>query len=329
MAKTVKERARKPKSVNAAQGLIDALKFVNAAQKKNDHIFQKYVVLQDKTLIATDGTLAIGTRIEEEINACPRSDMLLAALSKVGERFSLTVEDEQLCIVSGDFTAHIPCIPLEQIPVTFTSPNMMPLDDSLKAAFSAVMDIAKEGAPHIMTASLMLRDNTVVAANNEMIKEYWHGFRFPMVFIIPKLAVQCVAKTNKTLVGVGGSTESLTFWFSDQSFIQTTLMPNEWNDVDTMLNQPTNALPLPSNFWQAINSIVDFGESNLVLFHDDCVTTESGKARFEIEGLQGGQKFDGKLLKSASAYIKRIDCRTHKNRLYFFGEKLRGLLGGH
>ncbi len=80
MAKTVKERARKPKSVNAAQGLIDALKFVNAAQKKNDHIFQKYVVLQDKTLIATDGTLAIGTRIEEEINSKTNSFVSFQAI---------------------------------------------------------------------------------------------------------------------------------------------------------------------------------------------------------------------------------------------------------
>lgn len=327
--KTVTQRARKPKSVNAAQGLIDALKFVNATQKKNEHPFQKHVLIDNKMLVGNDGTLAIGAPVEEDITAAPRSDMLLAALNKCGEKFSLTVDNGQVCVSSGEFTAYIPCLPIEQMPVVFTSPLMMQIDDGLKAAFSAVMDLAKEGSPHVMTASLLLQPNSVIAANAAMIKEYWHGLQFPMSFILPKLAAHCVAKSSRTLAGVGGSTDSLTFWFSDKSFITSTLFTDGWtNGIADILNKPTNALPLPDNFWAGIASVVDFGESEFVCFYNGYIATESQQAIFEIDGLPAGSKYNGKLLKASKDYITRIDCQTHINKLYFFGDKIRGVLGG-
>lgn len=327
-AKTVKERARKPKSINAAQGLIDALKFVSPATKKSEHEFQKYVAIHDKMIVANDGILSIGALIEEDLTACPRFDMLLAALNKCGERFSLTVDENQLCVSSGEYTAYIPCLPIEQIPVTFKDEQTVTANENLKKGFSAVMDLAKEGSPHVMTASLLLRQNSVTAANNSMIKEYWHGLNLPAWAIVPKLAVQCVAKTNKTLIGLGGSSESITFWFSDRSFIKAQLFLDGWADVDSVLNQPTNAMPLPDDFWKAITAVVDFGESEFVSFNKGQVSTESGQAIFEIDGLCSGSKYNGKLLKASKDLITRIDCQTHKNKLYFFGENLRGVLGG-
>ncbi|CUS06484.1 putative DNA polymerase III, beta subunit [Acinetobacter phage Loki] len=326
--KTVKERARKPKAINAAQGLIDALKFVLPATKKSEHLFQKYVVIDNKTLIANDGVLSIGALIEEDITACPRADMLLAALNKCGEKFSLTVEDSQLCVVSGEYTAYIPCLPLDQMPITFKSEQSVTANESLKKGFLAVMDLAKEGSPHVMTASLWLRSNSVTAANSTMIKEYWHGLNLPAWAIVPKLAAQCVAKSNKTLIGLGGSKDSITFWFSDRSFICAQTFADGWADVDSVLNQPTNAMPLPDDFWKALETVLSFGESEKVCFDKVGMSSESGKAIFELDGVNYGAKFDGKLLKASKEYIRRIDCQTHRNKLYFFGENLRGVLGG-
>lgn len=327
--KTVKERARKPKAINAAQGLIDALKFVLPATKKSEHEFQKHVIIDNKMVISNDGILSIGALIEEDLTACPRADMLLAALNKCSEKLSLTVDENQLCVSSGEYTAYIPCLPIEQMPVVFKDDQVITADENLKKGFLAVMDLAKEGSPHVMTASVLLRQNSVASANSVMLKEFWHGLNLAMPdTIVPKLAVQCVAKTNKTLIGIGGSSESITFWFSDRSFIKVATFNDGWSDVDVVLNNPTNALPLPDDFWKAVFAVVDFGENEFICFYDGFVSTESGKAIFEIEGLNSGTKYNGKLLKACKDYITRIDCRTHKNRLYFFGDNFRGVLGG-
>lgn len=326
----IKKRVRKPKSVNAAQGLIDALKFIGPACKKNEHPYQKYIVMGEKRITSNDGTLSLSAMIEEDINACPRHDMLLAALSKCGDKFSMTAEPHQLTVSSGDFVAYIPCLPIESMPVTFQQDGTFNANGNLQKAFSAVMDLAKEGAPHVMKASVLMTPHSVIAANDEMIKDYYHGLNFPAPAIIPKLAAYCVARSPKELQSIGCNGQYMTFWFADRSFVNVELFAEGWpEDVSHILTAPTNPEPLPENFWAAVNAIIDFGESSLVKFWGDKATSENGEAEFELENAPAGVMVNGKLLKTVNGLIKEIDWKSYNKRLYFYGDNFRGVIGGH
>lgn len=326
---TVKERARKPKSVNSAKSLIDALKTVSLSQKKNEHDFQSYVLLNNKRLTSCDGSLFIDTPIQEDISACVNYSQLLKALSKCGQQFSLTVLDNQVCVCSGEFTAYVQCISIESIPYLPNQVVNVEVDEVLQEAFRNVVDLSKDGSQHVITSSILMTANTVIGANTEMIKEYWHGFNFPTMVTIPTSAAKIVATIKKPLIGIGCDGQHMTFFFKDSTVIRTELYDENWYGQVSVLNNESNAFPLPPNFWQAVNSMVDVGNGN-IQFSEKGISTESKDATFNIEIVNANANlvFNGKLLKTLNGNIDRMDIQKDSKMMFFFGDKIRGILNG-
>uniref|UniRef100_A0AAU6W103 Replicative clamp n=1 Tax=Pseudomonas phage Pavpe01 TaxID=3138545 RepID=A0AAU6W103_9VIRU len=325
-------RARKAKEQTAASGLIAALKFVSSAQKKGGHIYQQHVVIQNKTISAYDGLLTIGQVIEEDLEACPQSDLLAAALGKCGERFSISKGDNgRLTITSGKFRAVVPCVESASMPLCMPDPSIAVIDDRIKAGFSAVMGLATEGAQHVVSASVLLQGGSVVATNRIVVLEYWHGIDLPPGLVIPKAAAQVIAKCDRPLCGFGYSASSATFWFEDGSFIKTQLFSEQWPNVDALLNKNVNPWPLPDGFFDAVKAVSSFTDTGNVYFtptemrsHPDGLDG----AQYEIEGLPDKLAFNGKLLLLVEPYMMSADFTSYNGQAFFFGDGVRGAIAG-
>ncbi|AXC34309.1 DNA polymerase processivity factor [Escherichia phage Shy] len=327
-----RSRARKAKETSAAAGFLEALKFVSAAQKKGGHIYQQHVVIQNQTISAFDGQLTIGRRIEEDLTACPQSDLLAAALGKCGEQFSITQGDNsRITIQSGKFKAVVPCVDLTSMPTTYPDPNIAVIDNRIKEGFAAVMALATEGAASVLEASLLLQANSVYATNKIVVLEFWHGIDLPPGLVIPKAAAQVIAKSERDLVGFGFSASSATFWFDDESFIKTQLFSECWPNVDAILNKNVNPWPLPDGFFDAVKAVASFTATGNVYFakgemrsHPDGLDG----AQYEVEGLPAGQAYNGKLLLMIEPYMLSADFTSYNGQAFFFGDGIRGAIAG-
>lgn len=332
--KPAKHRARRPKATaNPAASLLVALKFVAVAQKKAGTVQQQFGMISGNWAAASNGVLTVATKVEEDLTACPHTYQLIDALSKVGEDLSITqLSPTALAVVSGAFKALVPCVAFGDFEITGPDERCAVIDDRIKAAFEAVLPLATDGAQHAHLAAVLLQAGSAVATNGHVLVEYWHGIDLPPGLLIPKASAVAIAKADKTLTGFGFSSSSATFWFEDGSFIKTQLFAERYPNYQTVFDcESVNPWPLPDEFYKAVRAIESFSRNGIVFFENGFLSSnerETEASTYKIEGLPEGMGFNAKLLLAVEHGFKNVHFDAEKNKAYFFGENLRGVLMG-
>jgi hypothetical protein len=325
---------------NPATGLIAAIKFVGLAQAKNGTVAETFCHLANQWAAASNGVLTIATRIEEDLNACPQTATFLDALQKVETDLSIAqLSQGFLSVASGDFRGVVPCAPFDQVPISPPDDPVAVIDDRLKAAFEAVLRVPNELSPLPHMAGVLLQSGSVVATNGAIILEYWHGIDLPPNMIVPKVALQAVLKSGKTLVRFGFSPSSVTFWFEDQSFIKSQIFAGQFPAYQAIVQCDYGSMwPVPNDFFKAVAAVASFSDNGSVFFKNGQVVSnlnDETPSFYKVEGLPEGVGFDGKLLaliadKASRFLFSEVD-QTGRNeipRLFFVGENLRGVVAG-
>jgi hypothetical protein len=187
MATKTTKRAREAISKPAAStnSFIDALKFVKVAQSSTGVHYQTHCLIHNHWLVAYDGVLTVGTKIEEDISACPNSEKLLAALSKCGQKYSITQLDSgKISLKSEKFKALVNCIEHSQIPALGPDDNIIPIDNKIKKAFELTNQIINDSAVEAFTAGILFKSGSIVSTNKHVLVEFWHGFNIPVELLI-------------------------------------------------------------------------------------------------------------------------------------------------
>lgn len=332
---------RKTKAAaKAAQGLVDALTFVEPAI--NDmQPYQEYVRFSNKWAIAFDGSIAMGHPIEEELQLCPHLGRLKTAINKAGSTIAISATDNGRISIAGDkLRAVVPCMPGEGLPPVMPDPQCAVIDDRLKEGFKAVVALSKDDAERVFEASVLLRANTIVGCNGNLAIEFWHGIDLPPDMAIPQRAAKALAKSNKPLVGFGFDWgRSATFYFEGGAWLKTQLFAEPWPDVDSQLNLAAYPVDTPAGLWEALDAITSFSEDGAVHFDTDKLRSTYANAQgegeallygatYDVPGLQGRHSFTAKLLKLAQPACATMDYTTHADRAIFYNNaaNLRGVL---
>lgn len=328
-----KPRARREKTAKAPSSvsqLIQALKFVSVAQKKSGTTEQQFCAMTQGWLVANNGILTVATKIEETLNTCPHTYQLLDALNKTGDDVNITqLNEATLSVKSDKFKALIPCCTIEELSLGAPDPVYMPVDNRLKDAFEAVMDIATDGAEVAHLAAVLLQPNTTVATNNAVIMEYWHGLPIPGEFMVPKSAAAAVVDSKKDLTGIGFGASSVTFYFADESIIKTQLYADRFPAYGHLLNVESNAWPLPEEFFKAVRAVESFSKDGIVHFDNNVVSSrevENEATTYKVEGVPDGMAFVAKYLLKVEAAMKTAHFDKEANNVLFFGDNVRGLV---
>src|SRR5258708_8197669 len=103
-------RAPRSKPIETKSSLLTALEFCSVVSEKLGASYETHIGLKDNWAIAFNGIVAAGAPIVEDIQCHPHNLMLIEALSKCDENFSLTQLDNKLSIKSGKFKAFVPCL---------------------------------------------------------------------------------------------------------------------------------------------------------------------------------------------------------------------------
>lgn len=332
---------KKPKSLSKngteKNSLLEAISFCSCVSEKNGAPYETHIGLRQNWAIAFNGIVAAGSPITEDIAAYPHNLLLIEALSKCEENFSLTqLDNGRLSVKSGKFKAIIPCLDPLLMQEVFPDPMIVSITNKFKEAVEAVGVIANENAQHVLTASVLMNGASVISTNRVMILEYWHGLDLPYNVPLPKQFVSALTKQKKNLIGFGFSNNSATFYFEDGYWIKTQLYSDKWPDVSSILDRPANLWSIDPGFYKALSAVSPFSEdanvyfdANLIMSHDN---TLQG-ANHECAGLPKGVVYPIKQLEIIKPYVKKIDWMApgisdSSYCLVFMGENIRGVIAG-
>jgi len=329
-----KPRARRAKKVeqsSAAASLLAALKFVSIAQKKAGTPTQQHCAISANWVAASNGVLMVAAKIEDDLIACPHTFQFIDALAKCGQELSITqLSETALSIMSDKFRAVVPCALPGQLELSAPDPEIAVIDDRIKAAFACIGGLATDGSPDAIKAAVLLRSCTAVATNGPSLMEYWHGVDLPAM-LVPKASAVAICKAEKKLRGLGFSGPSATFYFEDDSFIKTQLYNERYPNYQALLNVASNPWPLPDDFFKAVQAVESFSKNGIVYF-DDCVISSREEVpeatTYKVEGLPNGMGFNAKFLLNVKHAMQTAHFDKESNKVYFFGESVRGVLMG-
>lgn len=327
-----KPRARRAKKVEqseTAASLIAALKFVSVAQKKIGTTTQQFCAISGNWIAASNGVLMAGAKVEEDLTACPHTFQLIDALAKCGQELNITqLSENTLSIKSDKFKAQIPCALLHELELTAPDENIAVIDDRIKAALENVACLASDTAPNAIHAAIFLTEGSAVATNGFAILEYWHGLNLPPM-LLPKASAAAIVKAPGSLVGLGYSGPSATFWFDNGSFIKTQLYGERFPHYQGVFEASVDPWPLPDEFFKAVHAVESFSKNGVVYFDNGVISSRESQEEattYIVEGLPDNMAFQAKYLISLEHAFKKAHFDLDGNKVYCFGENIRGVL---
>lgn len=328
-----KPRSTKPETKSS---LFQAIEFCSCVSSKVGAVYETHIGIKNNWAIAFNGIVAAGAPIVEDIQCYPHTLLLVEALSKCDENFSLTqLDNNRLSIKSGKFKALVPCLDPSIMQEAIPDPQIVGITNAFKEAVEAVGVLASENAQHVLTASVLMNGSTVISTNRLIVLEYWHGLDLPPNVPLPKEFVSALAKQKRNLTGFGFSSSSCTFYFEGGYWLKTQLYSDSWPDMNRILNLKGNLWPIDPNFYKALDAIEPFSECGHVYFDTNLMMShaENNGASYECTGLPKGVVYSIKQLKIIKPFIKRVDFMANGLNdssycLIFEGDVARGIIAG-
>jgi hypothetical protein len=313
--------AKKSKIVNA---LRDAMNFMWLTQAEHCRI-------ANGQCTASDGIIAVGTPVQEPIEACPHIGTMREALNSCGPEWAITeLPDNRISVRSGAFQAVVPCRSLESLPELECSPSAWPIDSRLTDGLRLALPLVNEKADRLVCATVMVKTGSLIATNGAIIFQLWHGCSLPRI-ILPKVAVEILVKCKKKPVGIGWNETTATFWFEDQSWIKTKVFPDEWPDITASLPSGLVEIkPFPLHFFDVAAEIGKFSQvincgENMVSSYDPFLNLTTGAHReIELGGIPINKAYSSESLKLISKYATHFNDSELPNGTLFFGTNIRG-----
>lgn len=326
-------KTKKTKKKLAAQSLIDALEFVKPITKANDETPNRFCRIRNNMLEFSNGPITMGMHVDEDFEAYPNARDLLSTLKETGENLSIAVvpESHSLSIISDDFAARVPCWYKSHV-LAFEKPiqenPQAQVDNRLKQActFLHKIPLKKSDDPRLKVVNI--RSQTAVATNKEILIEYFHGGSFPSMNI-PTDSAKILSKCKKDLTGIGFNESGVTFWFEDDSYFHTILLPGDYiNYLDFF--KAEEFMPIEENFFSALKKLKPLTVEDKVYFNLNKISTnpEDGiGSTVDVLGVPGDMIFNIKHLdhfKNSSV----ISFNPERNAVEFRNEIMRGVVMG-
>lgn len=320
------------------------MQFLSLCQSNKGDDRQIYSVLSNHQAVASDGILTLGHPIEEDLEACPHTANMILALKRCSDTFAITQHTESLQIVSGDFSAFVPCVDRSRLPNGKPDANGMTIDQRLTDCLELVTPLANDKGEHVLTASIKIQSGSAIATNREIIVEAWHGLNMPTI-IIPKYAATSIIKCGKKLSGFGFNIDglfpatdfqssSVTFYFEDGAWLKTQLYKlHQWpEDVTKLLNDhpSSNMRPICAVFLDSVKKVLPFSPNGLIWCADTTVSSHNhymenagAKLTLEVSDAPKGRCYVGKNL-LLMPDITHIDEVSNEHATLFWGNNIRG-----
>jgi hypothetical protein len=318
------------KNTETSSTLLDALNFAKIAYMEEGEAYQTHIILHGKRLFAYNGTIAVGTPIEEEITACPQGHTLRLALVRCKGAFAMGVEGDKLQVRSGRFRASIPCLDFGAVRAFQADPPSVAVGEGLKAAFNALEPLVAVNGATVLESALALSSMDATATNRQVIGQYWHGYELPRTFLLPRAAIDAVRNAPSDLVSLGYSYNSVTFHFADNSWIRSQLYHDEkYPDIGAMFPTNLELTDLAEGFTEGVVTLAPFDKDDKAIFYSSIgLEYKNGKlsSSVEVDGIPGEVAFLAHNWLLLGKRMTKVDWLSDKKAVHMQGPGMRGIM---
>lgn len=317
--------------------MIEQLKFVQGAiKKRGSEIELSHFRIHNRTIQGYNGSLALSTPIDFDVNCTPKAEPFINAITKCTEQIILTLTPAgKLSIKSGKFKAFIPCLDhaIKLDPITGEG-NVFEINGvELLNAFKAVIPFVADNANHAWANGVYVTHQSVFATNNNIIVENFISVPFPIACNIPRNAIKEIIRINEPPTHAQSDGTSITFYFDNLKFIKAQLLAPDWPDVLKVLNNVSeNMQTVHPQFFNALSALNKFTDSaSRVYFKNGKVTTsilDDDGAVFDLDGFNytGCYKLEQLALLKGNA--DTVDFSMFPKPALFYGQNIRGVIVG-
>lgn len=314
--------------------MLKELKFVQGAVARKEFIpTLTHVRIENATVRSFNGTLALCSPIDFDIDCTPKATPFIKAIGNCAETVSLAMTPAgRLKISSGPFKAFIECVDQE-------TPHVVPEGDivniegeQLLEALKAVLPFVGDDASRPWANGILLDNHSAFATNNVMLVEYWIGSQFPIKANIPSLAVREMVRVNEAPEYIRMQDNCMSFHYSDGRWIRTSLLATDWPALHNILDVPSTPDPIDEQLWDALIAIKPFVDKlERVYIRDGVVATsilEEEGASYQIPGFPHTGVYQLQMLNLLKDVATKMDFSTYPKPCLFFGPRLRGAMIG-
>lgn len=319
--------------------MLSDLKFVKGAVAKKD--FQPaltHFLIKDGRVLGYDGVIALSSPIDLDIQVAPKAIDFVRAIERCESETTAInlLETGKIRLRSGRRRFTVECIEDKEV-LEYIKPEGEDVStpQKLLEAITSLSPFIGTDASRPWSSGILLRGHSAYATNNIILAQYWIGEQMPDINL-PRSAVEELRRIGQTPERVQLGTNSVTFFFEGDRWLRSQLLSTDWPDVDMMLDrafaEEKNMVPLPENFFGALDTVKPFAEKeNRVMFRESAITTslegEAG-ASVEIDGLPDYGTYNIKMLELLIDRVQKIDFTRHPQPCPFVGEYLRGVMLG-
>lgn len=315
--------------------IIDTLRFVQGATSTKDLVPEmKHFVIKGGSIKAFNGTLAIHSPIEFDVDCAPLAVPLVQALRHCESVVSLGMTGAgRLRVKSGRFKAFIDCAEMETLTDHRPGGKIVEVDgDAILKAVTTLSPFVGNDASRLWVNGIMFRGHSAYATNNVCLVEYWIGNEIPFEANVPMAAIKEIVRIGATPTHVQVDDHSLTFHYADQRWIRTQLYSTDWPDLSEVLGAPCTPEPIPPQLFEGLETLKPFlGNQALIHMRNGLLHTEMTDdlgATYEVDNLPAKGTYKHAMLSLLKGAATRADFSTYPKPCLFFGDRLRGAIVG-
>lgn len=314
--------------------MLKELKFVQGAISQKDLLpIMTHFIIENGTVRGYNGTIALSSPIQFDINCKPKATPLVNAITKCKETISLSMTGAgKISIKSGAFLALVECT-TDAMPIVEPDGDMFTIDgDQILKAFKALAPFIATDASRPWSNGILLHAGSAFATNNVIGIEYWLGWNCPVTINIPRMAIKEMIRINEAPVAAQATNNSITFHYSDGRWLRSQLLDLGWPDITKILNVVNNPIPVDPKIFEALENIKPFVEKNGAFsFVPGAIKshrTDLEGATFEIPGLNFQGVYNIEMFSLLEGIATHIDLSFYPKAGLFFGENIRGAIAG-
>jgi hypothetical protein len=319
--------------------MLDALQFVKRGVARRDIVpGLQHFRIQGKRVTGFNGEFSLSAPVDIGFDCAPHAGLFTQALNACDETILLKLEASSLLVRSGSFKISVPCIDLNDVPVSQPSGMVIPLHDSLLDALKALREFVSVDASRPWACGVLFSGQSAYATNNAILAEYWLGTPFPHIVNVPSAIIDEVLRVDEELSSLQLDDSSITFHYTDGRWIKSALLALNWPDISATFEKawrPQSLKEIPDSWRIAAEKLSGFGEkreAKLYFRGTELSTTSQGAvnggAVVEINGLPERGIYYTVYLNQMLAVAEAADFERYPDPVPFVGERLRGALLG-
>lgn len=316
--------------------MLDAIRFTRGAVAKKDYVAElTHFHIEAGRITGFNGIMGLSAPIDLDITARPKATVFANAVAKCEGTISMHMTAAgRMSVKSGKFRALVDCLPDDGVTITPAVPEGTDIDvgPAFMQAIRAIEKYQGIDASRPWAMGVLFTNQSVMATNNVIFVEYWHGHQFPFDMNIPSVAVKELLRINEDPIRVTATEHSATFHFEGERWLKTQLVAQPWPEqAKGLLDRAFDYEDVPPDLWEALQTIKPFlDKDERIHFKDGGISTsptdELG-AHFEVEGIKEGPCFSFKVLQLLEG-ATRIDFTPHPAPCGFLANGMRGMFLG-